>query len=129
MPWHEVQYRKITCRTGPCGGFTCGRVGRAASCAATGEPSATTNAATAIHVLISHHFERLKPAVARPDLVDVDAVQMQEAEQHVRRPLRIVGAHEMAIPFERAIDAAEENHRHLFMGGPVRVAHVAPLVD
>ena len=28
MPWHEVQYLKITCRTGPCGGTTCGRVAR-----------------------------------------------------------------------------------------------------
>ena len=24
----EVQFLKITCRTGPCGGTTCGRVGR-----------------------------------------------------------------------------------------------------
>src|SRR5439155_15722237 len=31
MPWHDVQYLKITGRAGPFGGTTCGRVGRGAS--------------------------------------------------------------------------------------------------
>ena len=45
MPWHDVQFLKITWRTGPCGGVTCGRVARP-DCAAAGEASAHTIAAT-----------------------------------------------------------------------------------
>jgi hypothetical protein len=65
--------------------------------------------------------------VRRPPLVD--PVQVQQADQHVRRALRVVGEHQMAVALERAVDAADEDHRHLLVRVPVRVAHVAALVD
>ena len=36
MPWHDAQVLKITARTGPFGGSTCGRVGLLPNCANTG---------------------------------------------------------------------------------------------
>src|SRR5687768_11694708 len=104
MPWHDVQFLKMTCRTGPCGGTTTGRAARPPICADAGTVSAAaTNAAAAIHstprtlctprifrTLVSDHFERLQPPGAGPDALHLDPVQMQEAEQHVRRALRVV---------------------------------------
>src|SRR6185436_13210451 len=122
MPWHEVQYLKITCRGGPFGGVTCGRVGRPPICAETAveqnaAPSAATIAAAATpvrrRVTTSHHLQWLEPPGARPDLVLIDPVQVQDAQQHVRGALGVVGEHEVTVPLERAVDAADENHRHL----------------
>src|SRR5438046_10375201 len=115
MPWHDVQYLKITCRAGPFGGVTCGRVALPPICADTAaEPSATTIAAAAMPigrtVTTSHHLQRLEPAGARPDPVLIDPVQVQHAQQHVRRALRVVGEHEVKVPLERAGDASDENH-------------------
>src|SRR5262245_24522890 len=165
MPWHDVQYLKITCRVGPFGGVTCGRVGRPPICADTAAENAAiatiitatgSKARTARlrgsgagfwgpasdragvwggaprgvdRATTSHHFERLKPAGARADLVLIDPVQVKDAQQHVRRPLRVVREHEVAVPLERAVDAADENHGHLLVSMTVRVAHVAALVD
>src|ERR671936_434699 len=120
MPWHDVQYLKITCRAGPFGGVTCGRVGRPPICAdIAAEPSTTTIAVAAMPVdrtvMTSHHFQRLKPAGARPDLVLIDPVQVQNAQQHVRSALCVVGEHQVTVPSERAVDAADENHGHLLV--------------
>src|SRR5438874_1052672 len=139
MPWHDVQYLKITRRAGPFGGVTCGRVGRPAICADTADepstaPSATTIAAAADMpvgrtVTASHHLQRMQPAGARPDPVLLDPVQVQHAQQHVRGALRVVGEHEVTVPLERAVDASDENHGHLLVRMAMRVAHVAALVD
>src|SRR5205809_4333403 len=119
MPWHDVQYLKITCRAGPFGGVTCGRVGRPPICpssvaidahstsAATAHEAARTRARGSITTPL-HHLERLQPAGARPDLVLVNLVQVQNAQQHVGRALRVVGTHKMAVPLERPVDAADE---------------------
>src|SRR5215831_14618755 len=44
MPWHDVQCVKMTARTGPYGGSTCGLVGLFPNCAITGT-AGTTKAA------------------------------------------------------------------------------------
>src|SRR5438067_9463306 len=138
MPWHDVQYLKITCRAGPFGGVTCGRVALPPICADTADepstaPSATTIAAAAMPigriVTTSHHLQRLEPAGARPDPCLIDPVQVQHAQQHVRGALRVVGEYEVTVPLERAVDASDENHGHLLVRMAMRVAHVAALVD
>src|SRR5690349_10048787 len=108
----------MTFRTSPCGGTTCGRVARPASCAdsVAAETNATTPATSAapanarVTRMRLHHLERLQPAGARPDLVHLDAVEVQQAEQHVRRPLRVVREHQVAVALERAVDAAHQDH-------------------
>src|ERR1700691_4434417 len=54
---------------------------------------------------------------------------MQDAQQHIRVPLRVVGEYDVAIPLEFTVDPAEKNDRHLYMRMPMGVAHVASLVD
>jgi hypothetical protein len=46
MPWHDVQFLKMTFLTGPLGVSTCGRVGFSRNCPATGGTG--TTAMTAI---------------------------------------------------------------------------------
>src|SRR5437773_5448432 len=129
MPWHDVQYLKITCRAGPFGGTTCGRVGRGANWPADVAADAhSTSAAIAqaptrrqrrsITTPSLDHLERLQSAGARPDLVLLDPVQVQDAQQHVGGALRVVGEYQVAVPPERAVDAADENHRHLLVRVP-----------
>src|SRR5687768_786278 len=156
MPWQDVQLLKMTCRTGPCGGTTCGRVARP-SCAFTGmatvmkiettatqhhprrhcdsrprrwlrrpgrglsaEASAKADVSDSCRITCLYHLERLQPAGARPDLVHLDPVQVKHAEQHVRRPLRVVRECQMPIALEGAVDAANEDHRNLFVRVAVR---------
>src|SRR4029450_1323890 len=105
MPWHDVQYLKITCRAGPFGGITCGRVGRGASWPARVAADAdSTSATTAIDLTVttalapgpeprrrsSQHLQRLETSGAGADLVLIDPVQVQDAQEHVRRALRVV---------------------------------------
>src|SRR5437660_1479013 len=54
---------------------------------------------------------------------------MQEAQQHVRRPLRVIREHNVTIPLERTVKSAQEDNRHLFVSVPMRIAHVASLID
>src|SRR5918993_796503 len=121
MPWQVVQYVKITLRGAPCGGTTCGLVARP-NCAITGGAAvhASTPMATRVRWIrrvtcdiraCLHHLERLQPARARPDLVHLNPIEMQDAEQHVRGPLRVVREDEVAVALERAVDAANEDHR------------------
>src|SRR5262245_607205 len=138
MPWHDVQYLKITCRAGPFGGITCGRVGRGDNWPASVAADAQTTSATTPNApktrtprwltTALHHLERLEPPGARPDFVLVDPIQVQQAQQHVRGALRVVGEHEMTVPLERAVDSTDENHGHFLVRMAVRVAHVAALV-
>src|SRR5262245_27511149 len=44
MPWHDAQLLKITARTGPLGGSTCGRVGLFPNCAIAGAAGITKDA-------------------------------------------------------------------------------------
>src|SRR5262245_36739622 len=112
----------MICRTGPCGVSTWGRVGLLRNCAAAGTvPATTTTAAshdaapprpalfiTSISAMIrgSHDFEVRQRAGAGADPVELDAVEVQDAEQHVRRALRVVGEHQVPVALERAVDAA-----------------------
>ena len=54
---------------------------------------------------------------------------MQDRQQHVRGPLRVVRKHKVSVSLERPVYAAEQDDRHLYMRVTVRVAHVAALVD
>src|SRR5213593_5219728 len=63
------------------------------------------------------------------DTVPFDAEQMQDTQQHVRRLLCVVRKHNMTISFESPVDAADENHRHFHVRMPVRIPHVASLVN
>src|SRR5215510_15644545 len=131
MPWHDVQYLKITWRAGPFGGVTCGRVGRPPIWPASVTADADSASATAPHpartrqrrsiTTVLHHLERLQSARARPDLVLIDPVQVEHAQQHVRSALRVVGEHQVTVALERAVDAADENHGHLLVRMAVRV--------
>src|SRR5437867_1616827 len=99
----------MTCRTGPLGVSTCGRVALPVICAPTGATAITPAAvaiATACHDVVfprlhfiegspkvrlkpdttygpSDHFERLQRPRTRAYLVLLDAEQMQDAQQHV----------------------------------------------
>src|SRR6266508_2788554 len=115
MPWHDVQYVKMTCRAGPFGGVTCGRVGRPPIWPASVAADAHSASAAAPHPARTrqrrsvttplHHLERLKSTGARPDPILIDPVQVEHAQQHVRRALRVVGEHEVTVALERAVDA------------------------
>ena len=128
----------MTSRTGPWGIWTRGRV--APLCATTGPDIhpldsywATSNIDPIFCVpLQACIFLQASPGrgpAALPDTLSLDTVQMQDAEQHVRRSLRVVREHHVTVSLERAVDAADENHRHLLVRVPMRIAHVAALVD
>src|SRR5262249_48460479 len=48
MPWHMVQFLRITCQTGPSGRVTWGRAGRRPICAHAGTANATVRANDAV---------------------------------------------------------------------------------
>src|ERR1700694_1214372 len=60
MPWQDVQFLKMTCRTGPLGGSTCGRVGLPNIWAATGvtETNDITAATTTYNAEIAECAEK-----------------------------------------------------------------------
>src|SRR6516164_89095 len=114
----------MTVRTGPRGMSTCGRVGLLKNCAAAGVAVAKATAANShqfsfiarsplLTARRSQHLEVREIARARADLVLLDPVQVQDAQKHVRGPLRVVGKNRMAIALERPVAAADEDDRHL----------------
>src|SRR5215475_1572614 len=126
-------------RTGPCGSWTRGRV--APLCAATG--IAMYTAARPMAVKTSADFPgfmfmgfpmsiSLRQARQRPgalsDTLPVDTEQMQNAEEHVRCLLRVVGKHHVAVAFKRAVDGADQDHRNFHMCVPMRIPHVASFI-
>src|SRR5689334_12827290 len=102
MPWHVVQCAKMTCRTAPCGGVTFGRCARPA-CAPAGTivtyaspatSSAPAETRASRPTIALHHLQRLQRSGARADLLHLDVVEMQDAQEHVRGPLRVVRKHQ-----------------------------------
>src|SRR5881409_1005999 len=125
MPWHEVQFFRITSHTLPPGLITCGRVALR-SCALRGLTTGPANAPIAtrttsqtaafpnlcfIRKFPLRDFER--PG-ARTDRVALDAVQMDEAQQHIRRLpgalVDVVREHDVTVALERAVDTADKDH-------------------
>src|SRR5215831_6246553 len=115
-------------RTGPCGIWTRGRV--APLCATTG--SAMYAAARPMAAKASANFPSFMFMVLRrclsialcqarqrpgalPDKLPIDPVQMQDAEEHVRCFLRIVGKDDVAVAFKRAVDSADQDHGNFHM--------------
>src|SRR5262245_12963604 len=65
---------------------------------------------------------------ALPDKLPIDPVQMQDAEEHVRCFLCIVGKDDVAVAFKRAVDSADQDHGNLHMCVAMRIPHVASLI-
>src|ERR1700722_18130858 len=61
--------------------------------------------------------------------VTFNSILMKDTEQHVGRPLGVIRIYDMAVPFEIAIQAAQQNDGNLHMGVAMRIAHVAALVN
>ena len=63
----------------------------------------------------------------------LNAEPVEDAQQHIARlahaVTHLVREYKVTIPLERAVDSADEDHGHFFMGVPMRIAHVASLVD
>ena len=59
----------------------------------------------------------------------MNAVQIENAQQHVRTPLYVIRKHNVTVSFESAIHLADELNRTLFMGVAMRIAHVGSFVD
>ena len=107
-------------RTGPWGICTRGRV--APRCATTGVVIHTlqSNAVTS-----NQRTDFLPPSFMRgsssskpreragtlPDTLSLDTEQMQNAEQHIRRFLRIVRKNNVAVSLERAVDSDRQESR------------------
>ena len=72
-------------------------------------------------------------ARAFADTVPLDAVEVQDAEQHVGRLpnglIDLVREHEMTIASERAVESSDQDDGTLLVTVQVRVAHIAALVD
>ena len=66
---------------------------------------------------------------ALAERLTLDVEQVQDREQQIRTAFRVVGEREVTVAGERAVDASDQNRRHLFMGMPMRITHVAALVD
>src|SRR6185369_4715085 len=126
MPWHSVQFLRITCHTGPSGLVTCGRMGRPDSWADAGIAAIKPVAAHNLHMCALRQGKRRR---AGTETLPIDPIKMEDDQEHVGSPLLIVRIHNMAIPFERSVDSSQQNYRHLHMRMPVRIAHVAALVD
>src|SRR5436309_77863 len=128
MPWHEAQFLKMTCLTGPFGVSTDGRVGFSRNCADTVETDRAT-ATTAIDLVsilcvlrvlcVLDQLEGRKRSIARSDPVLLDSEQVQDADEQIGRPLRVVGEHDVTIPLERPVDSTDEDHRHLLVRVPM----------
>jgi len=73
MPWHEVQYLKITCRAGPFGGITCGRVGRGANWPADVAADAHSTSAAIAHAPALEPFRDAMPQPLRTALLELNA--------------------------------------------------------
>src|SRR5438874_12863357 len=117
MPWHCVQFLRITCHTGPSGRSTFGRVAPR-FCAAAGaamkaaKAAMRTTRAANTAALSNIRFIEISPASnksrqtpgAVTETIPVDAIQIEDAQQHVGTPLHVVGKDNVTIPFERSID-------------------------
>ena len=59
----------------------------------------------------------------------MDSIEIENAQQHVRTPLHIVWEDDVAIPFESAIDFADQFDRYFLVRVAMRIAHVRALID
>src|SRR5690348_3351205 len=136
MPWHAVQFLRMTSQTGPSGLSILGRVARFPTCPAKGK-------ATSIAIVRKWrmHLKRkrlgaraerfLRPGLASSRIVlrnVLDAVFMEQSEQHIGGALRVVRKHDVAVSLERSVQAAQQDHGNLDVGVPVRVPHIAALI-
>src|SRR6516164_7260373 len=113
MPWQAVQFLRMTCQTGPSGRVTCGRAGLRPICAHNG--SANSAARTGFANFTSTTLRDRQRSGTRTETLAIDAVLMENAQQHVRSPLPVVRENDVAIPLERAVDAAYQNNRHFLV--------------
>src|SRR5437660_6627046 len=134
----------MTCHTGPSGLSTFGRVAPRL-CAATGVATDAAKAAQEVKATRrarhSPTFPNIdfirklsfiyfassqpgKPPGAVTETIPMDAVQIENAQQHVRTSLHVVGKDDVAIPFERSVYAADELYEHFVMRRAVIIAYV-----
>src|SRR2546427_2923641 len=62
-------------------------------------------------------------------MVQVNVVEIENAQQHVRVPLRVVREHKVTVALEPAVDSAYKLDRDFLVRVPVRIAHVGAFVD
>src|ERR1700722_17573388 len=63
------------------------------------------------------------------ELLLFNAVQMQDAQQHISCFLCVFREDDVAISLEGPVDTADEDHRHLDVRVAVGIAHVRSLVN
>src|SRR2546426_7399496 len=123
----------MTCLTAPRGKSTSGRFRPLRFCAAAGITMTATSTATTNNIFIFIGIPCLRqprqPSCAVTDTVAVNAVEIQNRQQHVGASLRVVREHKMTVPLERAVDSTDEFNRYFLMRVPMRVPHVGSLVD
>jgi hypothetical protein len=56
---------------------------------------------------------------AVPDVVEMNVVQIEDAEQHIRVPLHVIGENNMPVPFEFTVDSTDKFDRYFFMRVPM----------
>src|SRR5580704_10762410 len=120
MPWHAVQFLRITSHTGPSGLCTFGRVALPPICAARGSSQIanrkTRSAALAEFLDIDLEGDRFR---AGTKALPFNAVLVEDAQQHIGGSLRVIGVSDVAIPLEVAVDPAQQDDGHFHVRMPV----------
>src|SRR5213594_1683428 len=119
----------MTCLTVPFGSCTMGRFRPLRFCAATGitDPARMTAIANHNTALSDLCFidkslgESGQTSRAVADVVQVNVVEIENAQQHVRVPLRIVREYKVTVALESAVDSADKLDRNFLVGVPVRI--------
>src|SRR5215471_3146899 len=97
----------MTCLTAPRGRSTIGRPCALRFCAATGNTAVTTVMTAAVIAAFANldligrvsSGQAGQTSGAVPDVVEMNVVQIEDAEQHIRVPLHVIGENNMPVPF------------------------------
>src|SRR5262245_59605555 len=73
--------------------------------------------------------ETRKASCAVTKAVLMDAIQIQNTQEHVGTPLHVVRKDNVTIPFERSVDSADELNRHFLMRVAMGITHVGSLIN
>src|SRR5215831_9781921 len=115
----------MTCLTAPRGRSTTGRPCALRFCAATGNNTVVTIVMTAAVIAKLDLIGKIslgqagQTSGAVPNVVEMNVVQIEDAEQHVRVPLHVIGEDNVPVPFEFTVNSADKFDRYFFMRVPM----------
>src|SRR4029453_6707588 len=66
---------------------------------------------------------------AVPDMIQMNVIKVEDAQQHIRVPLHVIGEHDVTVPLEFAVDSTDKLDGYFLVRVPVRIPHVGSLIN